>query len=59
MPVKTKEISELIKVEIKNSENEIKKNNEIGIVVTVGDGIALIYDLGKVMLGEFLIFNDN
>ncbi len=57
MSIKTNEISELIKVEIKNFENEIKKNNDIGTVVTVGDGIALVYGLEKAMLGELLIFN--
>ena len=59
MSIKTNEISELIKVEIKNFENVIKHNNDVGTIVTIGDGIALVYGLEKAMLGELLIFNDN
>ena len=59
MSIKTNEISELIKLEIENFKNTIKKNNDVGTVITIGDGVALIYGLEKAMLGELLIFNDD
>ncbi len=59
MGINTSEISSLIKEEIRNFENEIEANSDIGSVVTIGDGIALIYGLEKGMLGELVIFNDD
>ena len=56
MPIKTNEISALIKQEIKDFENKIKKNNDVGTVITIGDGVTLIYGLEKSMLGELLYF---
>lgn len=58
MGINASEISKLIKEEIKNFDNKIKVTNDVGKVVSVGDGIALIYGLQKGMLGELLLFND-
>lgn len=55
MEIKANEISALIKEQIKNYEHEID-TKDVGTVVTVGDGIALIYGLDKAMLGELLVF---
>lgn len=55
MEIKTNEISELIKAQIKDYKHEIDSAN-VGTVITVGDGIALIYGLDDAMLGELLLF---
>ncbi|MCD8194844.1 MAG: F0F1 ATP synthase subunit alpha [Coprobacillus sp.] len=55
MDIKANEISALIKEEIKNYEHKTE-NADVGTVITVGDGIALIYGLEKAMLGELLVF---
>jgi F-type H+-transporting ATPase subunit alpha len=49
------EISSLIKEQIKKYEKEIKTDN-VGTVITVGDGIALVHGLDKAMSGELLLF---
>ncbi len=58
MDIKPNEISALIKEQIKNYEHKVE-NADVGTVISVGDGIALIYGLEKAMLGELLIFPDN
>lgn len=55
MAIKTNEISALIKEQIKEYSQKVE-SNDIGTVVTVGDGIATIYGLDKAMLGELLLF---
>ncbi|PAT02423.1 F0F1 ATP synthase subunit alpha [Candidatus Izimaplasma bacterium ZiA1] len=49
------EISSLIKEQIKNYDKEIKTEN-VGTVISVGDGIALVHGLDKAMSGELLLF---
>ena len=49
------EISQLIKSRIKGFEKEIDIK-EVGTVLSVGDGIALIYGLEKAMAGELVEF---
>lgn len=49
------EISSLIKEQIKAYKEEIHTEN-IGKVVEVGDGIALVHGLDKAMQGELLLF---
>ncbi len=58
MEIKANEISALIKEQIKNYEHKVE-NADVGTVVTVGDGIALIYGLENAMLGELLTFPNN
>ena len=58
MAINIEEISSLIKEQIKSFENEIEIENDVGTVVTAGDGIVLIYGLEKGMLGELLVFDD-
>lgn len=49
------EISSLIKEQIKKYEKQTKTEN-VGTVITVGDGIALVHGLDKAMSGELLEF---
>jgi len=49
------EISSLLKEQIKKYEKQIK-TEQIGSVISVGDGIALVYGIDKAMAGELLIF---
>ena len=55
MKINANEISALIKEQIKNYHHNID-NSDVGTVVTVGDGIALIYGLENAMMGELLLF---
>jgi len=49
------EISSLIKEQIKSYKDEVQTEN-VGRVIQVGDGIALIHGLDKAMSSELLIF---
>lgn len=51
-------ITNLIKKEISNYEDKIQ-TNDVGTVVSVGDGICTIYGLDKAMYGELLAFPHN
>ncbi|MBE9527979.1 MAG: F0F1 ATP synthase subunit alpha [Proteobacteria bacterium] len=53
--IKAEEISNLIKTEIKGFDKEIDIQ-EVGTVLSVGDGVAKIYGLEKVMAGELIEF---
>jgi F-type H+-transporting ATPase subunit alpha len=55
MKVATGEISALIKEQIKSFEGAVE-SNDVGTVISVGDGIAMIYGLKNAMLGELLLF---
>lgn len=57
MKIKTNEIAEIIKKQIEDYDQSVKQD-DIGTVVTVGDGIAVIYGLDQVMYSELLRFND-
>jgi len=52
------EISSLLKEQIKKYEKKTKTEN-VGTVITVGDGIALVHGLDKAMSGELLEFPNN
>jgi len=53
--IKADEITELIRQQIENYESKIAVD-EVGTVLTLGDGIARVYGLDKVMAGELLEF---
>ena len=55
MKIKTEEIASVIKKEIESFSAQLEIS-EVGQVVEVGDGIARVYGLGKVMAGELLEF---
>jgi F-type H+-transporting ATPase subunit alpha len=55
MAIRPEEISALIKEQILHYE-ESMESNDIGTVITVGDGIALIQGLDKAMASELLLF---
>src|SRR5579885_2474413 len=53
--IKADEITQLIQQQIENYESKIAVD-EVGTVVTLGDGIARVHGLDKVMAGELLSF---
>jgi F-type H+/Na+-transporting ATPase subunit alpha len=53
--IKADEITKLIREQIENYESKIAVD-EVGTVITLGDGIARVYGLDKVMAGELLEF---
>ena len=55
--IQPEEISSVIRKQIEQYNQEVKVIN-IGTVLQVGDGIARIYGLSKVMAGELLEFED-
>src|SRR6266852_503554 len=56
--IKADEITQLIREQIENYESKIAVD-EVGTVITLGDGIARVYGLDKVMAGELLSFPHN
>ncbi len=56
--IKADEITKLIREQIDNYETKIAVD-EVGTVMSVGDGIARVYGLEKVMAGELLAFPHN
>src|SRR6516165_2457495 len=56
--IKADEITKLIREQIDNYETKIAVD-EVGTVMSIGDGIARIYGLDKVMAGELLSFPHN
>src|SRR5438874_7635893 len=54
-PIKANEINEIIRQQIENFEAGVTVM-EVGTVISVGDGIARIHGLEKVMAGELLEF---
>ncbi len=55
MNLKPEEISKIIKEQIMHYDEELEVA-ETGTVITIGDGIALIYGLKNAMSGELLLF---
>ncbi|MEG0468550.1 MAG: F0F1 ATP synthase subunit alpha, partial [Longicatena sp.] len=55
MSLKPEEISKLLKEQIRRYDDEIEVG-ETGTVITIGDGIALVYGLRNAMAGELLLF---
>jgi F-type H+-transporting ATPase subunit alpha len=53
--IKADEITQLIRQQIENYESKISVD-EVGTVITLGDGIARVHGLDKVMAGELLSF---
>src|SRR5215472_11777280 len=56
--IKADEITKLIREQIDNYESKIAVD-EVGTVMSIGDGIARVYGLDKVMAGELLSFPHN
>jgi F-type H+/Na+-transporting ATPase subunit alpha len=56
--IKADEITQLIRAQIENYESKIAVD-EVGTVITLGDGIARVHGLEKVMAGELLAFPHN
>lgn len=58
MELRPEEISALIREQIKRYDDKIEAN-DVGYVIRVGDGIALIQGLEKAMSGELLVFKND
>src|SRR5438093_6160411 len=56
--IRADEITQLIRQQIENYESKIAVD-EVGTVISLGDGIARVYGLDKVMAGELLAFPHN
>src|SRR5947209_19413586 len=54
-PIKANEINEIIRQQIENFEAGVTVS-EVGTVIKIGDGIAEVHGLEKVMAGELLEF---
>lgn len=55
MDIKPSEISALIKAQIEDYDRKVAED-DVGTVITVGDGIAVIYGLDQAINGELLVF---
>ena len=55
--LKADEITELLRQQIENYEQKISVD-EVGTIISLGDGIARIHGLDKVMAGELIEFPD-
>lgn len=55
MKIDSSEIASLIKAQIKGYESKLE-TDDVGTVISVGDGIANCFGLDKAMLGELLVF---
>src|SRR6202000_1306123 len=53
--IQANEITELLKSSIENYEQRVQVD-EVGTIVTLGDGIARVHGLDKVMAGELIDF---
>src|SRR5246127_4692376 len=53
--IKADEITKLIREQIENYESRVAVD-EVGTIISLGDGIARVYGLDKVMAGELLDF---
>ena len=56
--IKADEITQLIRQQIENYESKVQVD-EVGTVISLGDGIARVHGLDKVMAGEMLDFGHN
>lgn len=57
MAIKSEEISALLRSQIENYESEMSVT-DVGTVLQIGDGIALIHGLNDVMAGELVEFHN-
>ena len=55
MSLNPAEISKLIKAQIQNIDQDLEMS-ESGTVITIGDGIAMVYGLRNAMMSELLLF---
>src|ERR1700753_807617 len=53
--IQANEITELLRQQIQNYEQRVQVD-EVGTIVTLGDGIARVHGLDKVMAGELIEF---
>ena len=55
--ISSEEIISILKTEIENYDM-VSKDQEVGTVIWVGDGIATIYGIEHAMYGEIVIFKN-
>ena len=56
--ISSQEIISIIKSEIEDYDEQVGKARETGSVISVGDGIAIIYGIDHAMYGEIVIFDN-
>ena len=56
--INSEEIISILKTEIENYDT-VCKDQEVGTVIWVGDGIATVYGIEHAMYGEIVIFDEN
>src|SRR6201998_1291018 len=56
--IKADEISKILREQIENYEQTVSVD-EVGAIISVGDGIARVHGLAKAMAGEMLAFPHN
>lgn len=57
MEIRPGEISALIKQRIQHYQEQVEEK-DVGVVIKVGDGIALVNGLNDAMAGELVEFSD-
>ena len=57
MKIRAAEISKIIQEQIESFDSKVEVK-EVGTVLSIGDGIARVYGLDKVMAGELVTFPD-
>ncbi|HKX11826.1 MAG TPA: F0F1 ATP synthase subunit alpha, partial [bacterium] len=58
MQIRPEEISDIIRQQIQDYDRVVEMD-EVGTVLSVGDGIARVYGLSRAMAGELLEFPHN
>ena len=56
--ISSQEIISIIKSEMEDYDGQVGKARETGSVISVGDGIAIIYGIDHAMYGEIVIFDN-
>ena len=56
--ISSQDIISIIKSEIEDYDSRVAEEQEVGTVIWVGDGIAIVYGIDHAMYGEIVIFEN-
>lgn len=56
--IKADEITKILQTQLENFDNTIAQETEMGTVLQIGDGIAQVHGLEKIMVGELVKFEN-
>lgn len=56
--ISSQDIISIIKSEIEDYDSQVAEEQEVGTVIWVGDGIAIVYGIDHAMYGEIVIFEN-